>query len=110
MGLGIVKFLNSEGSTGTDFVNCIPDENIEEKTVNSSDIAKILNSIFGDSVKGDFEHYRRAGKNFFRCEHKEGKEYSQLIKSILQVIVEKNMQKTDTHYIITPNSTCIIFR
>ena len=110
MGLGIVKFLNSEGGKGIDFAKCMSSENIEGKHVNSSDIALVLKSIFGDSVKGDFQHYRRAGKNFFRCEHKEGKEYSQLIKSILQVIVEKNMQKTDTHYIITPNSTCIIFR
>mgnify|MGYP006908343056 CR=1 FL=1 len=110
MGLGIVKFLNSKENTGIDLTRLLPRETTEGKPVNSSDISKVLKSIFGESVKGDFEHYRRAGKNFFKCEHNEGKEYSQLIKGILQIIVEKNMQKTNIHYITTPNSACIIFR
>ena len=108
MGLGIVKFLNSD-NTGIDFSH-IPRAINEGKPVNSSDVAKVLKSVFGESVKGNFKHYRRAGKNFFRCDHSEGEEYSQLIKCLLQIMVEKNMQKTNTHYITTPNSTCIVFR
>ena len=83
MGVCITKFLKSDKFDAiTKQLDC-------SQIVSTTDVATILESIFGGDVKGDFLWYRRAGKTFFRCEHDEGIEYSQVLKALIKIVIEK---------------------
>ena len=72
-------------------------------------IANTLNVFFEDK-NTNFEWYQRAGKFFIRCEHKSDEKYSQEMRNVFESLIENKMKRTDTHYIVTPNSASIVFR
>lgn len=72
-------------------------------------IANTLNVFFEDK-NTNFEWYQRAGKFFIRCEHKSDEKYSQEMRNVFESLIENKMERTDTHYIVTPNSASIVFR
>ena len=107
--LGISKILVSSSNiqnSETPYAICENSSNAES----TIDIVNNLSRIFGSDVKGNFECYRRAGKFFFRCEHDEGEKYSHLMKGLFKTMIEGTMNKTDIHYIVTPNSASAVFR
>ena len=76
----------------------------------ATNIATFFEEFFERRENDTFEWYQRAGKLFFRCDHTHDKNYSEMIKNAFESIIEEKMQKKGTHYIITPNSTCAVFR
>ena len=105
----VINFLNSisdilEEKTSKNYSNV----NSEKTTIN--DIAFALDTYFEDKDKENFEWYQRAGKFFFRYEHDLGKEQSKTMKKSFETIVKNKMKKDHGHYIITPNSTSVVFR
>ena len=80
----------------------------EKNSIN--DIAFALDAYFEDKEGENFEWYQRAGKFFFRYEHDLGRDHSKTMKESFETIVKNKIKKNHGHYIITPNSTSVIFR
>ena len=113
---------STEESNITEFLNNIT-KRLENGSMSSSSlnkntsreyntdyVANALNGFFEERENDSFEWYQRAGKQFFRCNHNYDKNHSEEIRRIFETIIEKKMKKEGIHYIVTPNSSSVIFR